>query len=252
VVVSRDFDEEQRKKDFHAALARMDKAAKLLMTKPIIDMVSTPGFGENLHPLLDAGLFRLPFDPVVVEFEPPTLGGRWFICLRHLRTHPHILGIDVFYMYQEDQKTGYFSDHRSIMAVDKEAMEIINVDDKSCGTAVGGALLMAVLCHVTKGVQRTKTPAPERLNKARARKGKSIIPEYTVMSVGHVYDKHGNPQAWGEAGGPRTLHWRRAHKRRQRYGVGLTQTREIMIDAMLVNYNPGDEMPEMPKRKVKI
>jgi hypothetical protein len=234
-----------------ALLDRMDSAAKFLITKDIVDLISGPGFAKNLPLLAKAGRLRLPFDPLVVEFEPPHRGGRWFICLRQHDETQRIFTTDAIYMHNHD-KTMLLSEPGSVALVMNEAIEAMNFDDKSAGQAVAGAMMMAIVAHVTKGVAKERVVPDAKLNKARAKRKKAPVPEYTTMRIGQVYDRSGNPVSMTDAGGPRKIHWRAAHTRRQRYGVGLSQTKIVEIDALLVNYNPGDEKPELPKRRVKL
>lgn len=236
---------------YAAVMDRMDKAAKFLVTQDIIDIVSAPGFMFNIPLLAKAEKLKLPFDPLVVEYEPPNAGGRWFICLRQFIETQRMFSVDVIYKHDKD-KTMLLSDAGTTLLVSNEAIDMTSIDDKSGGQAASAALAMAIVGHVTKGIVKNKVAPSEKLNKARAKKGKAAIPEYTTMRIGTVYDRDGKPHMWSGNTTGRKLHWRRAHLRQQPHGPGNSLRKEILVEAMIVNYNPGDEVPELPKRKVKL
>lgn len=108
------------------------------------------------------------------------------------------------------------------------------------------ALCATLVVFSTRGIVRESNPRPEKLNKARAKVGKAEIPEYTYIRIGTYTTRLGKVVNY-DSRKPVRLHWRRAHTRTQHYGPGNKQTKEIMIEAVLVNYDPASEaVPAIP------
>lgn len=107
----------------------------------------------------------------------------------------------------------------------------------------------AILFPHVKGLARTVEPAPEKLNKQRAAKGKPRIQEFTTIYIGRVEDASGKSHAY--TGRTMPVHMRAGHTRNQRYGKGREMVKTIYIAPVLVNFEPGDEVP-VPRRVVKM
>ena len=75
-------------------------------------------------------------------------------------------------------------------------------------------LFGAVACLSSKSVKQTIVPAPEKLNRARAKRGKLPIYEYRKITIGRGADAIGSYEGKSVEGraSPR-LHWRRGHYR---------------------------------------
>lgn len=93
---------------------------------------------------------------------------------------------------------------------------------------------------MSKDIEQTTTPVPDKLNKARERKGKPLINERRVISI-KPYAAH----AYGvaardfESGKTRAMHLRRGHFRTIRRGRETELT--VPVAPCIVNANGNDE-----------
>lgn len=114
--------------------------------------------------------------------------------------------------------------------------------EEYCCNATGCALNMVrtvFLQSMTKGMVQDRIEAPERLNRQRARKGKSPIPTVIRMRPGFYYNQEGEQCEYDERK-PVRIHWRRGHVRHVWCGVGDERRREPRyISPCLVNYDGG-------------
>lgn len=115
------------------------------------------------------------------------------------------------------------------------------------------ALMMAVnivfvLMNI-KGIEREEHTC-EPLNKARIKKGKPRISEYTYLRIGHVYKADGTRVKYTDGDiRTRPMHVRSAHTRRQHFGKNNEETKIIYVPSVIVNFNPHDELKK-PKQKI--
>lgn len=115
--------------------------------------------------------------------------------------------------------------------------------------AAGTALLAALVLLNTRGIAREMIKPPEKLNKARKKSKKPLIPEISIIRIGHYYNEKGEAikLAPGERKPPR-VHFRRGHTRNQRYGPGLKDSRVVYIEPTIVNYR--GEAPAAPQYRI--
>jgi len=111
------------------------------------------------------------------------------------------------------------------------------------------AINMALVLMNMKGIEREVHTFPA-LNKARVKKGKPSISQYSYLRIGHVYRSDGSTVKYTE-GDHRTMpmHVRSAHTRRQHYGKNNEETKLVYIPSCIVNFNPG-ETPSTPKQRI--
>jgi len=114
------------------------------------------------------------------------------------------------------------------------------------------ALGIAAVLLNTRGIKKERIDT-QRINRKRASSGKALVPEHTVIRIGHVYGRDGQAVGVSSGGGrkPTRVHWRRAHIRGIRYGKGREKVRYELIHAVLVNYQDGDEVP-VPRARVAL
>lgn len=109
---------------------------------------------------------------------------------------------------------------------------------------IGEAIAAIMLLMHTKGIKKTQHSAP-KLSKAREKRGQAPVPTVTTLSIGMVYNEHGEGQAYGSGTrGPTRVHWRRGHNRGVWHGPGRKQHKIVFIEPCLVNYVDGDETPQ--------
>jgi hypothetical protein len=109
------------------------------------------------------------------------------------------------------------------------------------------ALRFAALSSRVSGLARDVIVAPEKLNRARVKRGHQPIRPYSYIHIGHVYDRDGVRQATGRSV---KTHLRAAHSRRQHHGPGNRDVKIVRIAATVVNYDPAAELPRVERRVV--
>ena len=100
--------------------------------------------------------------------------------------------------------------------------------------ATAGFLCLLMLLN-TRGVETEKVPAPAKLNKARAKLGKVLIPEYHVVHIRPVRETGDGPGT-GTHASPHA-HYRRGHIRE------LSNGKKVWIKACIVCGNKGNVIP---------
>ena len=224
-------------------------------------------FGRALLDLQKAALLRLPYKELILQMpDPDVLNATAFVILRQCQPGeeldyefgvlkmclvkgadgrefgavlPHTAAFNVF----ENDKAPEKSDERLALKVSLAALE---PDDEAVGerhnrlvqgirATVFYALVFGALVWRTKGMEQLKVDAPEKLNKARGKRGKPLVRGYTLLRIGHVYGRDGKAVKVSE-GDPRPIHWRCGHFRNQRHGPGLKESHRVWIDPILVNF----------------
>lgn len=118
---------------------------------------------------------------------------------------------------------------------------------------IGDAIAAVVMLLHTKGVKKTVVSAP-KLNKQRAKKQLPAVPDVTTLSIGMVYDKDGAGRAYTPTSGGRKtarVHWRRGHNKGVWHGPGKTLHKLTYIEPCLVNYIGNIEEAPVAKFRVK-
>lgn len=136
----------------------------------------------------------------------------------------------------------------------EEREALANRDFKIDAEVSTMALGIASVLLNTRGIKK-EVVSTGRINRKRGGStGKPLIPEHTVIRIGHVYGRDGQVvSASGPSGSrkPTRVHWRRAHIRGIRYGKGREKIKYELIPACLVNYQDGDEVP-VPRARVAL
>lgn len=117
---------------------------------------------------------------------------------------------------------------------------------------IGGPQRGLIAMLRTQGVERDTITVP-KLNKARTKSGKRVIPDHTVVRFGHYYTRSGGRKAIDPNApkGTVRMHVRSAHTRMQPHGPGNKERKLVLVEACLVNYDPASgEAPPVAKRKV--
>jgi hypothetical protein len=110
------------------------------------------------------------------------------------------------------------------------------------------AMAMLLLNNRSVAKRRIDTTA---MNRARMKNNKLPIPDYTVLRIGTIYDRHGR-EVSNPTGRHMPVHWRIAHVRNQPFGPGRKQTRPILIPAVLVNFDSDTVVEEVPLPKHEV
>lgn len=211
---------------------------------------------EQLSALAEVGACRLPFDEMVVETVADSAQGPINLFMYYSQGATNAEGLVVMgggilpsgsalppLWLKVDSVTENGEWHGVHLHNDRSGN-----NDTWLRNLMAGYTTAILLRHI-KGAAHEHKAAPERLNKNRAAKGKEPIPGFTYYYIGAVEDKDGKSHAY--TGRSMPVHMRAGHTRRQHYGKGNALVKTVYIQPVLVNFNPGDDVP-VPRRVVKM
>lgn len=239
----------------HQALemAPDDPDVVILASKPhyvvdrrLTEMFAREDVARSITAVIEAGLARLPFPELVVEFDAED-SVRRFVLLREspgqvqfeasiitlngpaltVTREPTTIGIARFPV------PGFQVGHSSGSELDRLA-------------AVFAAAVAMLMLNI-QGIDK-ELIEPRALNAQRVAKGRPAIPRHTLLRIGTIIDSHGN-QARFTDGRHMPLHLRAGHVRHQACGKGNADRKLIYIPPVLVNFKPGDEDRPVPQPK---
>jgi hypothetical protein len=229
-----------------------------LMDKDLVHLLSTGAVETQLRALGAVGGIHLPHECMVLEVPDVDVGTTAFFMLTEMpEEHRAVYGhFTVMFFSLTPRGTGIpfgialteandFTKWKCDALLDFEPPS--HLEDWA-GRAVK-VLDAAILFPHVKGLARAVEPAPEKLNKQRAAKGKPRIQEFTTIYIGRVEDASGKSHAY--TGRTMPVHMRAGHARNQRYGKGRELVKTVYIAPVLVNFKQGDEVP-VPRRVVKM
>lgn len=226
-------------------------AAKYYIEADVVDLIQREDGFASIQAMMEAGICRLPFNPMVVEFSA-TNNFRWFILLEEQGhgENSNDIKCQCVYHHFPTGRTMY-SSRDAILTMDTVGFNMEGVATKQDAHAAIAAVTMCLLLLNTKGIDK-EIIYPEKLNKVRVKSGKPSIPSVTTLRIGTVYDREGRGIKLGSAGKVR-VHWRAAYSRRQHHGPNNSLVKMVYIPPCLVNYNPelGEATPSLPEKRIK-
>ena len=225
----------------------MNKAAKYFVDEDVVGIMNREDTMKSIQALVEANLLRLPFDPILIEFNATKAFRRFVI----LRQNGEDFLADSWFWHFEKEALWEGSQNSTVM-MNEDAFLVTGVVDKQDAHSIIVAVTMALLFLNVTGIEK-QVVTPTGLNRSRIKRGLSPVPTVTTMRIGTVYDRSGNPvKGAGGVAGHRRVHMRAGHTRRQHYGVGNAETKIIYVPPVVVNYKPGDAMPALPSKRVKL
>lgn len=226
--------------------AIMDRAAKYHVADDVVAIMGRKDTYSSINALIEADLLRLPYDPIVIEFSATTLFRR-FVLLQ--QQDKNFLAHSFFIRLSDE--SFYQASTDAVCTVDKEFMQVNNVVDDQDGQSIAVACAMALLFLNVKGLDK-EVITPVGLNKVRVKSGKPAVPTVTTVRIGTVYDREGRAAAGGHSGKKMRVHLRAGYTRNQHYGPENSLTKIVYIPPCVVNYSPGDAMPAMPEKVIRL
>lgn len=250
----------------------------------------------TLDAMAKAGIRNLPFDPILIEYTSMSLAGRTVHNFIRLQTRPlggwaepvtdagTPVAIDTYayiVQYQRDPrdpdniliaslpisapigiKMGEpgraFTVLVQTRVMDERDVNVYTQMEYEMHLVVAEAMSIAMLMLNTKGIEHVRVDTT-KLNKARLKRNEPAKPRinpYTVLRIGHVYDRQGNAHSIGGSGRHMPVHWRAGHVRNMPYGsfkLDVRPTRPRFIPPCLVNFDPlNPEDAPQPKREVTV
>lgn len=216
----------------------------------------------SFRAIVSAGLFFVPFDRFVIQekISRPELlqysASSYYMVSKEIDAGKEILRVSMIQHALKTDAVGmvfinlglnwegddaYYSP--PIWSVDKEQdVHFVGLSTK--------AISELVVALSTKGLTQVTEKAPEKLNKKRIANGKPPISDTIYIRATHYYDAQGKKHDMDERN-PVKVHYRSAHLRHVRYGVGRTNVRRQLIKSCIVNFKPNDLPPEHKTRIIK-
>lgn len=248
-----------RGKDFEV-VKRMLNAASFVIDSDVLDLVKREDCKKSIEALIEAGLVRLPYNPMVIEYETYDHDGN---------THEFV------YLHEKD---GVIYGRPVAMELEKEtavcamfdlSVKIVNKQllvnggmyelkrnepvSKLFLHAFAVAVHLALLMLNTKGIEKEVVQVEPSLNKKRIAKGKPPIPTHSVVHIGTIYRRDGSAiKREGSGGWHMPMHWRCGYTRRQHFGKNREEEKIVYIPPCIVNFKPEEDAPHAPMRKVKV
>lgn len=238
---------------------------KFVIDSHLYDVLEPKLISESMEAMIKCDVVRLPFDPMMIEctFHDVLPDEHFFLYINgeNMRLFSlvddlavvHPIKAEISHCITEDGKAGmnvqthwaYFPQNAI------RAFEIQEAYDKMAHWVARVIQRLASLAYVITNIQGVEREVieSERLNKQRVKSDKPPVPTYTLLRIGHAYKQSGEVIKYDRSAstGLRQVHMRRGHTRNQRFGAGLTETKLIYIEPVLVNYHGG----EAPQIKVK-
>lgn len=242
-----------------------------IVSEDIVRSSDIRDLNKTVEALAQAGLTRLPHDEMIVEIPAKEFNADGISkgCLHFQWVAAHnVWRVEYLALYEDKLYTFPKVICIGIAArKDMTAADIVQLNDPSLkyGYIITGDVIDATGTHVfsnfiayslaltltlmcTRGAVKEATTKADlaKLNKARAKKGRAPVPEYTVIKIGHTYNSDGSRTAHVE-GISKRPHWRRGHLRNQRFGPNLAETKQIFIEPVFINLAEGLAPTHIPK-----
>lgn len=236
-------------------LAPDDRDLQTMAGKPhyVIDRRLTEMFGredvaKSITAIIEAGLARLPFPELVVEFDAEESVRRFVL----LAETPDLTGFDASIATLSGPALTVTSTPTRVNIVQiptpgfhVEHSQGSELDRLAAVFAAAVAMLMLNIQGIDKELIE-----PRALNAQRTAKGRPSVPRHTLLRIGTVVDSEGRSTRFSD-GRHMPLHLRAGHVRHQAYGKGHLDRKLIYIPPVLVNFKPGDETRPVPQpRKI--
>lgn len=257
---------------------------KFVVESDLLELVMPAGFEHSLLDMKKAGLFRLPFPAMIVEFN--FKGVYYVVMLRDQAvgtpfpweaesgvvksSDAEIMPFyGIVFRVDADEDGQYVVLSPSVqgisledrdgspwIAISAQGLHIFPPSERldklvkqtwlKDGAAIYRAVATAMLVMHTEGVKREVVDC-SKMNKKRVASNKIPIPRHIVLSIGKVYRSASSnvADAYNPRKSPRP-HWRRGHLRNVRFGPNRASIKEVYINPKLVAYKefPGSEPPK--------
>lgn len=253
----------------------LGKLPKFVIDDELIEIICGEGFQQSILAMQRAGVLRLPFPAITIEFRKDSTGGRALVLLRdnafperlpweapldkdngdfwrksfygipfrieadrngeYLVISPGVVSSNV------EEKDGkpwleISAQGHDILKNSPELSDLIRDTYVKEGALIWRALAAAFLITHTGGVTREVVECA-KINRKRLLSNKEPIPRHIVLSIGKVYRSSKSETADDYIPGrsPRP-HWRRGYDQPVRYGKGHTLTKLVYVPGKLVAF----------------
>ena len=232
----------------------MSAAPTYCMDPQVVGLLVREDVERSILAIMKAGIAKLPFDPMMVEFTPPTegLSSRYFIWLSEMGNQ--MIRTLAACLSKTDQELLVMSDPLDIEIVEDGLICSSFMKDDPMAWAAMAAVSLSLLMLNTKGIEK-QVIYTGKLNKARrkAGDGRLPIPQHTVVRIGTIYDRSGRGHSVTATGRHMPVHLRAGHTRHQHFGKGNEEVKIIFIPPCIVNFrDESGEKPALPHKTITI
>lgn len=235
----------------HKQIIAMHKAASFVVDKEVLDLLMREDVSKSIKALVEAKMVRLPYNPMVVEFET-TPQHHEFVLLREKDSV--IYGVTAIMdnathgaiVINEELRMEVLDDGFIVTNAPKSQKDRVIIDVFLKGVNI------ALFMLNTKGIEKRIIEVPASMNKKRTAHGKPAIPTHSVVHVGTIYRRDGTAIKRGGGGWHMPMHWRCGYTRVQHFGKGREEEKMVYIPPCIVNFKPEEDAPTAPHRKVKL
>lgn len=257
-------------------LSFCDDIPHYVVNDDVMTLAASPVTQKTFTAMNNFGVLNLPYEKVLIEWSAPTSSPFCILARKPLipTIYPHEEAADFFaypfvFAKKRDTATMTACDLRSPLPIfrsekgSERAFYLRTETDEAyerggpisqktliyeLSIIAAMAMCIAVLMTNTAGIEKVHIDN-SRYDRRAAKQGKPKMGNYTMLRIGHVYDKSGKAHAY--TGRHMPVHLRAGHVRNQAYGAGRTKHRMVWIDPVLVNYHPGDAVP-VPHHEVQL
>lgn len=219
-------------------------APKYAIAPSLFEVLAREDIQKSVLAMIEAGIARLPFSPLMVEFSASSTVRR-FVLLEESGE-----GFSARTAMLLRDRMASLSPSLARVTVSPRGLHVERFSDEAEGMAIGLAGAIALLMLNIKGVEK-EIVETATLNKVREKRGRPPIPRHTVLRIGTVFDRTGRAQ--GLPGRVMPVHLRAGHVRMQACGEGFADRRAVFIPPVLVNYRDATgERPRLPEKVVML
>lgn len=237
-----------------AIVARMLTAPTYCVDIEVVKLLQRADVMNTLKALIEAGIARLPFNPMVLEFSPPVdLPSRYF-CLLTEKDDKTITSGTARLSRDHHELIIGTDDYEIELLQEGMVLHNMQAEKDASGWASVVALSIALLMLNTQGIEK-EVIHTDRINKRRAahNDGRPPIPRHTVVRIGTIYDRSGKAHSVGGSGRHMPVHLRAGHVRHQHFGKGNEEVKLIYIPPCIVNYREEDgTKPAIPHKTIAV
>lgn len=237
---------------------RVNKAVeypKLVISPEVVKNLDPEVVSASMIAMMECNVLRLPYNPVMLEATFDDIPDEHFFLIVK-DDEALLVGYrnECAQVYPVLNRMSFDFDRKSLenyvtpafVNMPQMPEDLANFQAKHVTKIVGRLLSIAYVVTNIRGIVREEVVS-ERLNKKRRQAGKEPVPTYSLLRIGHVYTSTGEKLKYVQSNSPMKIHMRRGHTRHQRYGEGLSETKLIYIEPVLVNYHGG----AAPEIKIK-
>jgi hypothetical protein len=246
----------------------MYAAPKFFISDEVFQLLWREDCQRVIVATIAAGIARLPYNPLLIEFHVPETRIRHFCLLtetdagfdaqvaslsdeKHDRQEAIIAGnpTQVKIVSSAPDAVAFEMTHPPL------AFEMTHWLDETNAQVVTIALGLSFLMLNTRGIDK-QVIQTDKLNRARAAKrdGRPPIPQHTVIHIGTVYDRAGKGHSYDQTGKHMPVHLRSGYVRGQWFGKNREDYKKIFIPPCIVNYRveDADHPPRLPEKEVRV